>query len=101
MGRRGNDTLLGGAGNDRLHADSGFDNGDDSLLGGDGFDVLVSWSGNDTLRGGRGSFDFGLVITDFQAGPDGDRFDLQVREPTGGDRQPRSRELFSLAAVTR
>jgi len=61
FGGNGNDTLRGGAGNDVLSGD----NGNDTLIGGPGTDVmlggrgddLMTWDpgdGNDTLDGGQG-----------------------------------------------
>jgi Ca2+-binding RTX toxin-like protein len=49
---RGNDRLIGGAGNDTLHG--GYFEGDDFLKGGSGKDVLSGGWGADTLLGGRG-----------------------------------------------
>ncbi|MBH0176450.1 MAG: tandem-95 repeat protein [Nitrospira sp.] len=58
-GGDGNDTIIGGAGNDRL--DGGLDHdvlvgnaGNDTLVGNDGDDLLVGGSGNDVLDGGKG-----------------------------------------------
>jgi Ca2+-binding RTX toxin-like protein len=70
--RGGNDTLLGGAGddilfglggNDRLEGGKGDDvllggGGGDYLDGGEGDDILVGGKGNDTLIGGAGSDTF-------------------------------------------
>lgn len=50
---RGNDRLIGGAGNDTLHG--GYFEGDDFLKGGSGKDVLSGGWGADTLLGGRGN----------------------------------------------
>ncbi|WP_371681697.1 calcium-binding protein [Chroococcidiopsis sp. TS-821] len=47
----GNDTLIGGTGNDYLHTLDG----NDLLRGGDGNDTLRSGSGDDTLYGGAGN----------------------------------------------
>jgi Ca2+-binding RTX toxin-like protein len=48
FGGSGNDTLVGGAGNDMLFGQSG----DDTLLGLGGNDLLFGGAGNDTLTGG-------------------------------------------------
>ena len=50
-GQDGNDSIEGGAGNDRLYGQAG----DDSLSGGDGNDILVGGEGDDTLTGGLGN----------------------------------------------
>ncbi|MDB6142883.1 MAG: von Willebrand factor [Pseudomonas sp.] len=84
----GNDTLLGGDGNDILFGQGGTDNldggkGNDTLLGGTGTDVLRGGMGDDTLLGGAGadlfvwkSGDTGHdVIKDFNSAQ-GDRIDL-------------------------
>ena len=47
----GNDSLVGGTGNERL---SGYE-GNDSLYGNDGNDNLVGYAGNDLLNGGAGT----------------------------------------------
>ena len=91
FGARGNDTLLGGGGNDRLFGQEGRDllrggAGDDLLFGGSGFDVLSGGAGQDTLisgadgeamTGGAGDDLFlfraeteGAVIRDFTSGED-------------------------------
>ena len=86
FGRGGNDTISGGAGDDKIFGDEGNDvvngdtgndelyggNGNDSTNGGTGDDTLVSDLGNDTINGGTG-FDYyradyrdrttGLVMT--------------------------------------
>jgi Ca2+-binding RTX toxin-like protein len=53
-GRAGNDTLNGGAGQDRLQGDEG----NDTINGGDGRDDISGWTGNDTINAGAGEFDF-------------------------------------------
>ncbi|MER2626357.1 MAG: calcium-binding protein, partial [Accumulibacter sp.] len=102
-GLAGNDTLNGLAGDDRLYGGSGndvLDGGDgndsldgnednDSMAGGAGYDTLTGGAGNDTLTGGAGSDYFNVwngtadttvdTITDFLAGPGGDRLSM----PTG------------------
>ncbi len=50
IGGKGNDTLLGGAGDDNLRGNAG----NDSLVGGAGDDNLIGDAGNDTLIGGDG-----------------------------------------------
>jgi hypothetical protein len=47
----GNDTIVGGAGNDKLFGYAG----NDSIAGGGGADTLLGDAGNDTLSGGDGS----------------------------------------------
>jgi len=51
FGGSGDDTITGGAGNDRLFGQRG----DDTLEGGDGNDVLRGGPGKDTLTGGEGA----------------------------------------------
>jgi surface adhesion protein len=85
----GNDTLLGGAGNDILFGLGGNDTldggkGNDILLGGTGNDTLMGGQGNDILIGGSGGDTFvwkagdtgNDVIKDFKAS-EGDRIDLR------------------------
>ncbi|MFW9082664.1 retention module-containing protein [Pseudomonas sp. P2757] len=85
----GNDTLLGGAGNDILFGAGGNDTldggkGNDILLGGTGNDTLMGGPGNDILIGGSGGDTFvwksgdtgNDVIKDFKAS-EGDRIDLR------------------------
>ncbi|MCF5071600.1 LapA family giant adhesin, partial [Pseudomonas syringae] len=85
----GNDTLLGGAGNDILFGSGGGDwldggKGNDILLGGTGKDTLIGGQGNDILIGGSGADTFvwksgdtgNDVIKDFKAS-EGDRIDLR------------------------
>lgn len=50
-GGNGHDTLLGGAGDDRLWGEAG----NDILYGGDGRDLLYGEAGNDVLEGGAGA----------------------------------------------
>ena len=59
-GDAGNDTLIGGGGNDQIYGAAGNDillggGGNDSLFGGDGHDVLVGGEGSDLLRGDTGN----------------------------------------------
>ena len=85
----GNDTLLGGAGDDILFGQGGNDTldggkGNDILLGGTGNDTLIGGQGNDILIGGSGADTFvwkagdigNDVIKDFKAS-EGDRIDLK------------------------
>ncbi|MFK0090976.1 immunoglobulin-like domain-containing protein, partial [Pseudomonas sp. NPDC090592] len=85
----GNDTLLGGNGNDILFGQGGNDTldggkGNDILLGGSGKDTLIGGLGNDILIGGSGADtfvwkagDYGNdVIKDFKVA-EGDRIDLK------------------------
>nr|WP_263287941.1 Ig-like domain-containing protein [Pseudomonas sp. BF-R-24] len=85
----GNDTLLGGAGNDILFGSGGSDTldggkGNDILLGGTGNDTLMGGQGTDILIGGSGGDTFvwkagdtgNDVIKDFKAS-EGDRIDLR------------------------
>ncbi|MRU50140.1 retention module-containing protein [Pseudomonas gessardii] len=85
----GNDTLLGGSGDDILFGQGGNDyldggKGNDILLGGTGNDTLIGGQGNDILIGGTGADTFiwrsgdvgNDVIKDFKAS-EGDRIDLR------------------------
>ncbi|WP_458729885.1 retention module-containing protein [Pseudomonas brenneri] len=85
----GNDTLLGGSGDDILFGQGGNDyldggKGNDILLGGTGSDTLIGGQGNDILIGGTGADTFvwragdtgNDVIKDFKAS-EGDRIDLR------------------------
>jgi surface adhesion protein len=85
----GDDSLLGGAGNDILFGSGGNDSldggkGNDILLGGTGNDTLMGGQGNDILIGGSGGDTFvwkagdtgSDVIKDFKAS-EGDRIDLR------------------------
>jgi hypothetical protein len=84
----GNDTLLGGAGNDILFGQGGNDTldggkGNDILLGGTGDDTLIGGQGNDILIGGLGADTFVWkagdighdIIKDFNHAQ-GDKIDL-------------------------
>ena len=76
IGGQGNDTLVGEAGIDRLRGGLGNDlaiggvsidsingeGGNDTLFGGDGTDTLVG-DGSDTISGDEGMYDRGLVAT--------------------------------------
>jgi Ca2+-binding RTX toxin-like protein/lipopolysaccharide export system protein LptC len=94
----GNDTLLGGEGNDIVYGLGGNDtldggvgddillggSGTDTLLGGAGKDLLMGGKGDDTLTGGAGADSFiwkdkdigNDVVKDFNASQ-GDRIDLK------------------------
>lgn len=98
VGTRGNDTIRGGAGNDRLVGNAGDDDmaggdgndgvfggtgddlivgddGNDSLFGGDGEDRIIGGRGNDLIRGGAGDDEaFGNGGDDRMIGEDGDDF---------------------------
>jgi Ca2+-binding RTX toxin-like protein len=94
IGGKGNDVLDGGIADDSLAGGDGNDTlesgtGNDTLEGGDGNDRLgfvLSRESGATLTGGRGVDTFvpeyewsagtAAVITDFEAGPDGDVIDL-------------------------
>ena len=72
-GRSGDDTLIGGSGNDYLNGERGDDlilgnDGNDYLEGGQGNDTLLGGTGNDKLVGGQGE---DLLV----AGDGGDRLD--------------------------
>jgi len=49
-GRKGDDTIVGGAGNDNFNGDEG----NDSISGGAGDDNLSGWIGDDSISGGAG-----------------------------------------------
>jgi Ca2+-binding RTX toxin-like protein len=75
------DTIIGTAGPDRLLGGRGSD----TLSGGDGDDYIWGGAENDLLTGGAGSDQFVFdrldsidTITDFEAGPGGDRLDLSI-----------------------
>lgn len=92
------DSLLGGAGNDTINAGGGNDwvrgeDGNDVLNGQDGRDRIFGEAGNDTITGGNDldtltgglgddifNYDalteIGDIITDFEAGANGDSLDL-------------------------
>jgi Ca2+-binding RTX toxin-like protein len=78
-GRAGDDTLLGGDGNDRLYGQAG----DDRLEGGDGNDTLIGGAGADALLGGDGNdrlyFDADDTLIDGGAG-----FDWAYAQGTDG-----------------
>jgi Ca2+-binding RTX toxin-like protein len=74
----GNDSVLGGDGNDRVWAGAG----DDSVDTGPGFDRVRGRRGDDTINGGDG-FDVlhgGLGADTINGGPGNDRITARVRE---------------------
>jgi Ca2+-binding RTX toxin-like protein len=78
FGGDGNDTLIGGSGNDLLFGQAG----NDTLVGGNGNDLLFGGDGNDTLTGGAGSDQmFGGAGNDRMVWNPGDGSDLME----GGD----------------
>ncbi|MCY2983755.1 MAG: Ig-like domain-containing protein, partial [Planctomycetota bacterium] len=93
----GNDTIVAGAGSDRIYGQGGDDtinagSGNDFIDGGSGNDVLNGNFGNDFIDGGEG-FDrahFGGNATDYQVSrnPDGSITvkDLRPGSPDGTDR---------------
>ncbi|MGB3239131.1 MAG: hypothetical protein WBB29_12600, partial [Geitlerinemataceae cyanobacterium] len=69
----GDDTILGGNGDDKLYGEAG----DDVINGGDGDDFILAWKGNDTVSGGAGHDIFVFspshgtdIIADFVVGED-------------------------------
>ncbi len=98
FGGAGNDTLVGGSGNDQLFGGAGNDTligkgGNDLLFGGDGNDTLIGGSGNDQMFGGAGN---DLMIwnpgdgTDLMEGGDG----IDTAQINGGN----GTENFTLTA---
>jgi len=103
-GGKGDDTLEGGAGDDRLRGGKGDDTleggaGDDRLRGGKGDDTLEGGAGDDILKGGKGDDTFvqdfskpgSDTITDFNPGQDTINFtgldnldNISVEETIGG-----------------
>ena len=89
FGGAGNDTLIGGSGNDQLFGGAGNDTllgkaGNDLLFGGDGNDTLIGGTGNDQMFGQAGN---DLMIwnpgegTDLMEGGDGN----DTAEVNGGN----------------
>jgi Ca2+-binding RTX toxin-like protein len=88
-GTAGNDSLVGGSGNDTINGFAGNDTivggaGNDALDGNDGVDWVEGGAGNDTLTGGSGTDSFVFreagaanadVLTDFATNWDDLRFD--------------------------
>jgi Ca2+-binding RTX toxin-like protein len=107
MGQGGDDTFVGGAGNDEFSGDTLWDvpseplghdsmiggGGNDSLSGDRGFDTLDGGTGNDVLRGGSDNdvFRFTVApgtanadtIADFQPGADRIQLDAAVMTALG------------------
>ena len=73
----GNDTLIGGLGEDVLRGGGGNDNidaggGNDEVFGDDGHDIISTGAGNDTANGGSGDDDITLGAgNDFAEGGNG------------------------------
>jgi len=104
FGLDGNDTLLGGAGNDRLNGHGGRD----SLIGGEGMDTLAGGDDNDVLDGGAGSDRvFGQNDDDtLTGGPGSDHMNARYgndvrREPAEEPREPRREAVVGFAAAVR
>jgi Ca2+-binding RTX toxin-like protein len=73
FGGGGNDTIIGGSGNDQLFGLAG----NDTLIGGGGNDLLFGGAGNDTLTGGAGNDQvFGQAGDDQMIWNPGDGTDL-------------------------
>lgn len=97
FGGAGNDTLIGGSGNDMLFGGAGNDTllgkgGNDVLFGGDGNDTLTGGTGDDQMFGGAGN---DLMIwnpgegTDLMEGGDGN----DTAEVNGGN----GAEIFTIS----
>ncbi|AMN44277.1 beta strand repeat-containing protein [Rhodoplanes sp. Z2-YC6860] len=98
FGGAGNDTLIGGSGNDQLFGGAGNDTlegkgGNDLLFGGAGNDTLIGGSGDDQMFGGSGN---DLMIwnpgdgTDLMEGGDGN----DTAQVNGGN----AAEVFTITA---
>ncbi len=93
-GSDGDDTLIGGAGNDTLNGGNNHDvllggSGNDTLNGGSGDDILFGDSGTDSLSGGNGSDQFiifqGLGNDTIAGGTGSSWVDLiELRDGQGG-----------------
>lgn len=85
MGGDGNDTVTGGAGDDELWGEGGFE-----LWSGDGDDVIAGGAGNDTIFGNQGD--------DTVAGGVGrDRINLAFSDPLGDPESGADTVLFAEA----
>ncbi|MBW8727455.1 MAG: calcium-binding protein [Inquilinus limosus] len=82
IGGDGNDSLVGGAGDDTLSGDDG----EDALEGGAGNDLLSGGDDHDTLEGGAGNDDYRLTSTSSVviAGVSALRYDEVVEGANGG-----------------
>ena len=89
IGGAGNDTVNAGGGNDWIRGETGNDilngqDGRDRIFGEDGNDIITGGNDLDTLSGGLGDDVFnydalseiGDIISDFEAGANGDAMDL-------------------------
>ena len=90
----GNDTILGGEGDDTIFGQGGNDSldggeGDDQIEGGDGQDTITSGGGNDRAEGGQGSDLFNFTSGGnhtIVGGEDADGTDVDVLNLSGLDR---------------
>ena len=90
----GNDTILGGEGDDTIFGQGGKDSldggeGDDQIEGGDGQDTITSGGGNDRAEGGQGSDLFNFTSGGnhtIVGGEDADGTDVDVLNLSGLDR---------------
>ena len=90
----GNDTILGGEGDDTIFGQGGKDSldggeGDDQIEGGDGQDTITSGGGSDRAEGGQGSDLFNFTSGGnhtIVGGEDADGTDVDVLNLSGLDR---------------
>ena len=90
----GNDTILGGEGDDTIFGQGGNDSldggeGDDQIEGGDGQDTITAGGGNDRAEGGQGSDLFNFTSGGnhtIVGGEDADGTDVDVLNLSGLDR---------------
>ena len=90
----GNDTILGGEGDDTIFGQGGNDSldggeGNDQIEGGDGQDTITSGGGNDRAEGGQGSDLFNFTSGGdhtIVGGEDADGTDVDVLNLSGLDR---------------
>lgn len=73
-GKAGNDQIDGGTGNDFLYGDEG----NDTIIGGLGADLMVGGDGQDVFQFTASAELNGDLITDFEAGVNGDQLDFSV-----------------------